>query len=329
MITVFSSRGGQIKKIALGSDDPIPSDAVWIDLFDPDPAERALVERSIGLALPTRDEMKEIEPSSRLYTKDGVHVVTATALVNAEGPDPSGAPITVLLTRDRLLTIHYVELKGIGICADRIARSGTMVADAVLLVLLEAFVDRIADVLEMTSADLDEMSKRIFVLSKPKAGQRRPDRPDLQAALVRLGRNDDVLSTARESLLSFNRVVRFVDPVLEERAGAALRDVRDRLHLLREDILSLAEHAGFESNKISFLLTASLGLINMEQNNIIKIFSIVAVVLLPPTLVATIYGMNFQYMPELSWRLGYPISIVLMILSAILPYLYFRYRHWL
>jgi len=329
MITVFSSRGGQIKKIALGPDDPIPSDAVWIDLFDPDPAERALVERNIGSALPTRDEMKEIEPSSRLYTKDGVHVVTATALVNAEGPDPSGAPITVLLTRDRLVTIHYVELKGIGICADRIARSGTMVADAVLLVLLEAFVDRIADILEVTSADLDEVSKRIFVSSKPKAGQRRPDRPDLQAALVRLGRNDDVLSTARESLLSFNRVVRFVDPVLEERAGTALRDVRDRLHLLRQDILSLAEHASFESSKISFLLTASLGLINMEQNNIIKIFSIVAVVLLPPTLVATIYGMNFQHMPELSWRLGYPMSIVLMILSAILPYLYFRYRHWL
>jgi magnesium transporter len=327
MITVFSSRGGQIEKIALGADDPIPSDAVWIDLFDPDPAERARVEQAFGSALPTREGMSEIEPSSRLYTQDGVHVMTATALVNAEGPDPSGAPITVLLGRNRLVSIHYVQLKAIGICSDRVARSGAMSADAVMLALLEAFVDRIADVLEFASADLDEVSKRIFM--KAKAGQRRPDRPDLQAALRRLGRNDDLISTARESLLSFNRVVRFVGPILEERAGAALHEVRDQLRLLREDILSLAEHAGFESNKISFLLTASLGLINMEQNNIIKIFSIVAVVLLPPTLVATIYGMNFQYMPELAWRLGYPLSLVLMVLSAILPYLYFRYRHWL
>jgi magnesium transporter len=329
MITVFGNQAAGAGSVTLVEGGALPAGAVWIDLLDPSAAERDTVERAVGVSLPTREEMQEIEPSSRLYSENGVLFLTATALVRADEPDPDGDPITFVLTKDRLVTIHYTELWPVRACAERLQRGGVTGADDILIALLDTFIDRIADLLERASSTLDEVSKRIFAAPGRRVGRQRADRPDLQVALRRLGHEEDIISTARESLLSLNRAVRFASPVLMDRAKAEGRDIRGALRDLRADIASLAEHATFESGKISFLLSASLGMINMDQNRIIKIFSIVAVVLLPPTLVATIYGMNFAHMPELAWHFGYPMALVTMVVSAILPYLYFRHRNWL
>jgi magnesium transporter len=190
--------------------------------------------------------------------------------------------------------------------------------------LLEAFIDRFADILERVSLDLDQTSRTIF--------DTRPGRPggerDLQAVLKTLARNDDLASTSRESLLSISRVLSFLGVVADSWPKKEAKDLKIRLKTASRDIASLAEHAGFETNKINFLLNATLGMINIEQNRIIKLFSVAAVVFLPPTLVASLYGMNFRHMPELDWTYGYPMAIGAMILSAVVPYLFFKAKGW-
>jgi magnesium transporter len=193
-----------------------------------------------------------------------------------------------------------------------------------LIGLLETIVDRIADILEKVSVDLDATARQIFA-ERTGGGERK----DLQAVLKSLARNEDLTSTARDSLLGLMRVARFFATAGEGPSKKETKDQRQRLKTLARDIAILNEHVSFELTKINFLLDATLGVINIEQNRIIKLFSVAAVVFLPPTLVASVYGMNFEVMPELKWVFGYPFAIGLMILSAILPYLYFKRRGWL
>jgi magnesium transporter len=173
------------------------------------------------------------------------------------------------------------------------------------------------------------VSRQIFSVGEPSAV--RKDENHLQMALKALGRNDDLVSTTRESLLSLSRLLRFFGTMLDANDKLdkkTARDLKARLKIIVRDIASLNEHASFESHKVSFLLDATLGQINIEQNRIIKLFSVAAVVFLPPTLVASVYGMNFHAMPELGWSLGYPWALGLMVLSAVLPYWYFKRKGW-
>jgi magnesium transporter len=202
-------------------------------------------------------------------------------------------------------------------------------AEDALLGLIEAFVDRIADILEKAGIDLDSVSRQIFAVGAKTVA--RQDENDLQTSLKALGRNDDLVSTTRESLLSLSRLLRFFGTMLDasDRLDKKVaRDIKARLKIIARDIASLNEHAAFESHKINFLLDATLGMINIEQNRIIKLFSVAAVVFLPPTLVASVYGMNFHDMPELGWHFGYPWALLLMALSAVLPYVYFKRKGW-
>jgi magnesium transporter len=331
MITAFVPHNGAVERVAAGPDQALPSNPLWIDLFDPTPDELARVQAALGLALPSRDEMREIEPSSRLYIEGDATYMTAQILARSDEPNPMSEPLTFVIARNTLVTLRYADPRPISTYATRICRQTVTCqsGEDAMIGLVEAFVDRIADVLEKVGLDLDAVSRQIF--REGEHSGRRAGERDLQAVLKTLGRNDDLASTARESLLSLSRMIRFLGQILDANDRGdkkLLKELKARLKIVVRDIASLNEHAAFESHKVNFLLDATLGMINIEQNRIIKLFSVAAVVFLPPTLVASIYGMNFEAMPELKWAAGYPWALLLMALSAVLPYLYFKRKGW-
>jgi magnesium transporter len=204
------------------------------------------------------------------------------------------------------------------------ADTGCTSGETILIALLEAMVDRLADVLERASREVVEISHDIFHPAEKKASKR--DR-GFQIVLRRIGRKEDLVSKMQDSLLTLQRLSGFLGQATMQRGSD--KDVRGRVKTLARDVESLSDHAAFLSQKITFLLDATLGMINIEQNAIIKIVSVAAVVFLPPTLVASVYGMNFDVMPELKWLLGYPFALALMAVSAVLPFWYFKRRGWL
>jgi magnesium transporter len=323
MLNVY--RGADDRLAAADCTAGVPPDAVWIDLAFPTREEEAAVETALGIDVPTREDMKEIEHSSRLYQESDALFMTATVLVGSDTVTPETVPVSFILTETHLVTVRYGEPRSFAMARAQLERpggTGRIGPDAVLAHLLEAMIDRAADILEVIAHDVDEVSRGIF-----QEGGGKPTRSkDFQPIMRAIGWQGDLLSKVRESIASIGRLLTFL-------GGADRRivpqEVQDRLAVMVRDTQSIADHAAFLASKTTFLLEATLGLVNIEQNAIIKIFSVVAVVFLPPTLVASIYGMNFRYMPELHWLLGYPLALVLMLASAVLPFLYFKRKGWL
>jgi len=333
MIHAYVPRNGTVDRLEVAGHIPIPGNALWFDLFEPTADERLRLEAALGLQLPSREEMNEIEPSSRLYTEGDASYMTATIMAHADAPFPTAESFTFILARRCLVTLRYQDPRPIAIYAQRLMKSpgARLSGEEVLIGLIEAFVDRIADILEKVALDLDAQARVVF--TPPTAGRVRTAKSavDLQEVMRALGRNEDLATSARESLLSLNRMVRFLATLVEGLPTTDKKEQRDqkqRVKTLVRDMISLGEHAAFELAKVNFLLDATLGVINIEQNQIIKLFSVAAVVFLPPTLIASIYGMNFKHLPELEWEWGYPLALLLMVLSAVLPYLWFKRRGW-
>ncbi len=304
------------------------ADIIWFDLIDPSPSEDECVEELLGLSIPTRSEMEEIELSARLYQEGGAEFMTATTLTSLDGDDPVKSPVTFILKDRVLVTVRYAEPKPFAAFIARAQKpNGTTYdnGEVVMLGILESIIDRMADVLERLGNDIDSISREVF---RSKTANVSKKTRDLQSLIEQIGRKGDFLTAARESFVSMSRLVAY-HAALDTPERRSSKEAKQRLKLLQRDTTSLGEHANFLSGKITFLLDATLGLINLEQNQIIKIFSVAAVVFLPPTLVASIYGMNFEFMPELGWTVGYPFAIGLMIASALTPYLYFKRRGWL
>lgn len=323
MIRGFRNDGGRLAQIEASPD--AVRELVWIDLLRPTDKEKAELEKSLGFDLPSKDEMEEIEISSRLYNENGAAFMTAILPAKGDADDPEMEPVSFVLTGNQLITIRYHEPRAFETFPRRAEKvpMGCENGEAVLIRLLETIVDRLADILERAGRDVDQISRRIF-----RGRGRKPTRPkDFQDILETIGRKGDLTSNIRDSLVTLDRLVAFLGQRYVGRKDAG--DLRERVKTLSRDVRSIADHGGFLSQKITFLLDATLGMISIEQNAIIKIFSVAAVVFLPPTLIASIYGMNFEYMPELEWALGYPFAIGLMVLSAILPYLFFKRRGWL
>ena len=318
MIRAFELTGDRLKPVT-----PEAERIVWWDLISPTRDEEKLLEAHLGLELPTRDEMQEIEISSRLYSEDGGHFMTALVPSHTDMDDAVIQPITFILANHKLVSIRYTEPRAFSTFPQRAEKTdlGLSNGESVLLGLLEAIVDRLADILERTGREIDTISRTVF----GQIGSESRKDANYKATLEEIGRKGDLTSNIRDSLATLERVLAFLGPKLTQ----ADKELRDQLKALVSDVRSLSDHAGFMAQKITFLLDATLGLVNIEQNAIIKIFSVAAVVFLPPTLVASVYGMNFEIMPELSWTYGYPWAIGLMILSAVLPYLYFKRRGWL
>src|SRR6185312_15237321 len=306
-------------------------DVVWLDLLKPEPPEIAFVERTTRLHVPSFEDLREIESSSRLYVENGALYLSTPAVFRADSGEPITTPVGFVLTPDRLITIRFEPLPVFGAFHERATKPGALHPSSAgtFTGLLEAIVDRIADVLERVGGELDAVSHRIFREGTANAGkQRRPAREDadLRALLRRVGRCGDLASRIRDSLLGIGRIVPYVASLGEDWLPA---EVKPHLQTLRQDIASLNDYDAFLTNKVQLLLDATLGLINIEQNNIIKVLTVVSVVGVPPTFIASMYGMNFKGMPELDWAWGYPYALLLMAASAILPFLWFKLRGWL
>jgi magnesium transporter len=300
----------------------LPERAVWLDLLQPTGAEESAVERALGIEVPTREEMKEIEASSRLYREDGVLFMTVTLVINADTETPDSSAATFILAGERLVTVRYVDPLPFRAFATYALRHPSACADgdAMFAGLLEAIIDRIADILEAVGAELDRVSREVFA----RGGGARSR--DFQQLITRIGRAGDLTSKARESLVSIGRLLAFA---IQGSQARGRKGGGAHLKTIGRDVASLSDHASFLNNKVNFLLDATLGMVNIEQNAIVKILSVAAVVFLPPTLIASVYGMNFEHMPELGWPFGYPLALGLMVGSAILPYWFFKRRGWL
>lgn len=306
----------------------VATPAVWYDLVSPTVEEDRFVETSLGISLPTREEAQEIEISSRLYHEDGAEFLTLTLVSGLDTDEPTKTPVTFVLKGEQLVTVRYSDPRPFIAMYSRINRAPANVyatGEIVMISLVEAIIDRLADSLESVGGEIDTISREVF---RSHAGNATKQTRNLQGLIERIGRKGDLLTMARESLVSVTRMATY-HQALELSGRKHSKDIKSRIKIIQRDVASLSDHAAFLSNKINFMLDATLGLINLEQNQIIKIFSVAAVVFLPPTLVASIYGMNFDAMPELKWALGYPWALGLMVLSAILPFLYFKRRGWL
>ncbi|MBV9996508.1 MAG: magnesium transporter CorA family protein [Caulobacteraceae bacterium] len=301
--------------------------AVWLDLTDPNEAERSLVEDHAGVRLPTRSELAEIEQSSRLAYRDGVLRLTAPVIAKADTDHPSLSEVGLILTARLLITVRYDHLKSFEAAADKIDAEGPPASgpDA-FITLLEAFVDRQADLLEEARARLDQISHRVFRRSTADPLRARLSGGVMRERLQTLGRIGERISMIRESLLAVERMVPFaLDSAKDWFAG----DLGVRLKGVREDIGSISLFEEHLLGKVQFLLDAVLGFISIEQNDIFKVLTIASVVGIFPTLVVGWYGMNFHNMPEFGWRYGYQFGIAAIVLSTIAPLLWFKWRGWL
>ncbi|KRE18284.1 magnesium transporter [Bosea sp. Root381] len=316
----------KLRHTVLPPDEPFPADAIWIDLLNPSQEEDRRVERHLGVSIPTREEMHDLEPSEIIYTENGAHYLTARVICQSETIVPKLADVTFILTEKALVTVRYDEPGAFNIFLNRAAKPGGcgLLPEAVLDGLIEAIVDRAAEVLRGVGDKIDMASRRVFA----GRGQDVEHGGVYQVVIQRIGQHEHIISNVRESMVSIERVLLFLSANYARPKKAQSGFSAEWRSAVR-DVQAIEEHATFLSNKLQFMLDATLGLVSIEQNKIIKLFSVVSVALMPPTLIASIYGMNFKTMPELDWQWGYPLAIGLMILFAVLPYLFFRWKKWL
>jgi magnesium transporter len=327
MLKTFGCVEGTLQPVPPPFDESDVALVGWIDALDPTPDESALIERLTGLHVSSRDELAEIESSSRLAFEDNVLYLSMTQLIKQEQLPGRSAPLGFVLSKDRLVTIRFEQSRLFDIFPDRMRRDRALGAGPahVFVGLLEAIVDRLADMMENIRADLDAISFRIFG-DDAASGKRKREDAELRATLKRIGRIGDLSSRIRDSLLGIGRIVPYTAQMASDWLPA---DIRPRFKTLRQDVGSLTDYDSYLTNKIQFLMDAVLGFINIAQNNIIKVLTVVSVVGVPPTLVASVYGMNFKSMPELDWAWGYPYALTLIVISAVAPLLWFVRRGWL
>jgi len=299
--------------------------AIWIDLLEPSLEEERSVERELNIQVPSREEMREIETSNRLYEEDGALYMTITIAARLETTRPESTAITFILADGRLITNRYVDTQSFRNFISHAERHPQACSSPVNILagIVEAITERIADTLERVGGDLDAVSGSIFEVE---SNAKKKAKRDLRGLLERIGFNGELNSKARESLVSLGRMLVFLQ---QSNMASFTDEQRSRFRSIAADATALSDHASFLGSKVSFLLEATLGLINLEQNNIIKIFSVAAVMFMPPTLIASIYGMNFHDMPELAWPYGYGYALVLMLGSIAGIYVYFKRRGWL
>src|SRR5687767_8026043 len=322
MIAGFAPAAGRLRPVGDSLADL--AGLVWIDLLNPSAEEETTLEAQLGVDIPTREEMHRFEVSGRLYREDDAVVMTATLPARTDSDDLLMGPVAFVIVGGKLVTVRYHEPRVFKTFPQRAVASnlGCANGETVFVALLEAAVDRLADILERAEQQVDSISRAIVRSEQPKSMSR-----DLMNTLQLIGRKGDLCSNIQVSLLSLQRLAGFWGLVLADKSNS--KELRGRVRTLEHDLEALGDHSSFVSQKVTFLLDATLGMINIEQSNIIKIFSIAAGVFLPPTLIASIYGMNFSFMPELRWAYGYPFAGLLMLASALLPFWYFKRRGWL
>jgi magnesium transporter len=322
LLTIYRDSTGSARRGA----GKLPDDVIWIDLLNPTDEEKAFVESRSGLRVPTVEALSEIESSSRLIVDHGVIYLSTPIVAQGDTADYHSSPAGFILSPNVLVTVRFTDLSTFKTVADKVrADESLRSSTGVFTALMEALVDRGADVLERLAGELDQISRSIFRgnLSKKRSTMRSNEM--LRRALRDVGRIGDRLSLARDVFLGVDRIVPFV---LGLKQDWITGEFGSRLEAVGKDVASLNAFQEHLSNKVQFLLDAVLGFINIAQNDLFKILTIVSVVGIPPTVVAGIYGMNFKVMPELNWAWGYPYGLAMIVLSAIVPLIWFKWRGW-
>lgn len=323
MITYYAIVNDMLKSQQADPAKPLspPEHCIWIDLLSPTLEEEHAIEHALGIELPTQEEMAEIEYSSRFYEEKNALYMTASVVSGISVHNPTTAEVTFILTRNWLVTIRYTKLTAFQALEKESSRQPLLhkTTDIIIASLLDYVVNRIADALEKIQVHLNQLSSTIF------SEYNTPQTEDLKRTLKQLGKHNSLLAKLSDSLLSIERTITFCRQGTRDWISeTAQRQMKSIVY----DINSLSEYQEKMNVEVNFLQDATLGLINIEQNSIIKVFSIAAVLFLPPTLVGTIYGMNLK-IPEESWEYGYPFSLSLMLLSALGCYAWFKIKRWL
>jgi magnesium transporter len=328
MLTIFRDRA---KGMEASPAPELLAEAIWIDALNPTAEEKAAIEKVTGLYVSSEAELSEIESSSRFFEEDGAIYLSLPVIAQGKTPQCVTTPMGFVLSQERVISIRFAPSPPIDSVAQRLSKPGTRsngtkpTSSAIFLSLLEALVEVMADMLEHIRTDLDGVSNRVFHQQIPGRGPGR-SADDLQQALQIMGQINDQISRIRDSLLVFGRILPYVT---QSTAEWFPKELRPRLKTLRQDVSSLSDYDAHLIVKVQFLLDAVLGFISIAQANIIKVMTVVGVVGVPPTLIASIYGMNFTHMPELHWAWGYPAALLLILVSAVGPILWFRRRGWL
>jgi magnesium transporter len=327
MLTAFVCTDGHLQRVEQPDSADSLADAVWIDLLQPDDAETTMVRRVTGLTVPSEADVSEIETSSRLATRDGV-LYLSLPLVSLSRGGPRGVSAGFVLSQQRLLTVRFAPNHAFDAFAEALpnAAPGNKTGAHILIGLLEALVDRQADALETIRSDLETLSHTIFEMGTTESKGRRYEDKALRRILGELGRIGDLTSHIRDSQVGASRIVPYIQGMTKDWMP---KDLTVRLSTLRKDIASLSEFDEHLNTKLQFLLDATLGFINIAQNGVMKVMAIASVVGIPPVLVAGVYGMNFEIMPELKWQWGYGFGLAMIALSAVIPAAIFRWRKWI
>jgi magnesium transporter len=300
---------------------------VWVDLHEPTAEELTEVEALFGVSVPTRDDLSEIERSSRLRARDGVLSMSVPMTTLTSGGEPQTAPVGFILSRERLLTVRFAALHAFDAVVAKFDEPQTKPASSleVFVDLCDEIVDRLADNLEQAAAELRTMSLAIFHVPDGEGRQAIRLGQTIRGQLRHVGRLGDRVSNVRDALLGTGRAVDFACGLTTDWSDGHLQP---RMNTLKQDVVSLNDYEVHLSDKVQFLLDAMVGLIGIAQNDVFKILTIVSIVGIPPTLVAGIYGMNFKGMPEYDWSFGYPYGLAVIALSAIIPLVWFKVRGW-
>ncbi|MGA7198701.1 MAG: CorA family divalent cation transporter [Roseiarcus sp.] len=308
----------------LGPNEPIPQGAIWIDLVEPAMEEDQRVQEFVGAPVPTKADPDYTEPPEAHYSENGVRYLHALFISEPDDtPDVTG--VTFVVCPTTLVTVRYHPVESFDLFSQKLCRSPgqALFPDAVAVGLINTALNRSARALTKAGESLDRIASAVFRAKGDQSSRNQIYSDTLWA----LGREDEKISNLRESMVSVERLLLFL--IGDGSAERSPKPVREATKTALRDLQSLEEDASFKAQKVQFLLDATLGLINLAQNDIIKLFSVLAVIFMPPTVIASIYGMNFKSMPELEWRWGYPLALVLMVCAAVLPYVFFRWKKWL
>lgn len=318
MLQTLSHTSKQMQTFS--ADETFDPHVIWYDLIAPNNAEIEAIEKALNIHIPSLAEMSEIEESSRLFEEEGVLYMTSVLIAGLDSSNPISVPTTFIVTLQAVVTVRYADLKSFQNFIKKVARNGFFNAQTLFLGLMDTIVERVADTLEMNAAEIDRISDAIFKVS-PTHNQRQ-----MRKIMHYIGKIGDLNSKVRESLVTLDRQLIFYHNQIPEKTD---KKILAKSKTIQHDVKSLVDYLSFLFSKNEFLLDATLGFVNIEQNEIIKFFSVAAVIFLPPMVIASIYGMNFHLIPELQWSWGYPFALIIMIISGVLPYFYFKRKGWL
>jgi magnesium transporter len=326
VIIIYQSNGAGFASRILPTGEAVPLQAVWIDLFQPSADEEAAIEAMLAFDVPTREEMRTIEPSNLLYSEAGANFMAARIVTHGDEGTAKLAPVSFILAGKRLITVRYDAPRSFELFRQKLERGAECGprAEHIFMELMETIIDRAAELLQAIGERIDEVNSDAF---NPNVQFARGKGARYRAILNQLGQEGDRIAKVRESMVSIERMLLFLSTRIENAREVA--GLRSELKTTLRDVESLEDHATFLNDKIQFLLDGVLGLVSLDQNNIVKIFSVAAVVFMPPTLIASIYGMNFEVMPETKWIFGYPMALGMMAVSVIITLLFFKIRKWL